>query len=1462
MTDLDDPLARFSPPARAWFSGCLGRPTPVQAEAWAHIERGENALVIAPTGSGKTLATFLWAVDSLMRPGQAREGVRVLYVSPLKALGVDVERNLRAPLEGISGMALDQGICLDPVSVGVRSGDTPPTERRRLAAHPPQILITTPESLFLMLSSGAAATLTGIDTVIVDEIHYLAGTKRGAHLAVSLERLEAMNTHGPIQRIGLSATVRPARQVAAFLAGTGREVTVVEPAQDKRFVIDVRVPVEDMTHTSSAAPSMWTHVEKAVLDLIMAHRSTICFCNSRGVAERLTNRLNLLYAEAAPDEAEPVIARTHHGSISKVLRAQIEADLKAGRLRCVVATSSLELGIDMGAVDLVVHVGAPPSVASGLQRIGRGGHQVEAISRGVIFPLSRSDLLATAAVTRLMADQDIEESHRIRNPLDVLAQQILSMCLDGPVPLRTLLRVARGADCFADLPERAFVEVVDMLTGKYPSVDFEQLRPRLIWDREADTLVARPGTRRLVTTSGGTIPDRGLYGVFITGTQSTGSSKHAVSRRVGELDEEMVNESRVGDVFTLGTTAWRIDRIDANQVLVTPAPGQTGRMPFWRGDQLSRSVTVGRQIQRLVAAMETCVDDCPTASGVLPAHEEAFGRSGLDEWATRNLVSYVADQRTATRVVPDGGAILVEANRDEVGAWRVCVHAALGRGVLQPWAIAVQHRLREEAPGGTGEDLRVFVTDDGIVFRLGEVDDPRIGRLLGIDPDQIDAIVARQMWTTSMFAARFRQCAARALLLPRRDPGKRSPLWQQRLRSAQLLGVASNYPDFPIIAEAMRECLDDVFDMESLRGLMRDIASGRTRVVEVTTPTPSPFASAVLFGYTGAFLYDDDQPLAERAAVASQVDPALLASLVGAGAGAGLDVDALAEIEDILQRRSRGHRASSEEAVWDLLRSLGPLTREEVVRRSAQDPASWVSRLVETGRVVEVLVAGVAMLAVSDDRPLLDSMATPASVRRLTSRWVRHHGVVTVDQICGRYGVDPDQVRMSLEALVDAGQVEKGRFLGDGEHGYIWSETAARVRRRAVMALRAKVQPVEQSRFASFLARWMDLDRPGRGAEALMAAVEQLAGYPLPASMLESVILPGRVLDYEPGMLDQAMLSSQVTWTGQGSIGSADGWICLWPADMAPVTPPPDLASLTHHAQQVYSRLAGGGAWTAADLAGDDMDAAQALTAVWELVWAGLVSSDTLVPVRDRSRGAGALRRPHTPSPRRVVRRVTSWPTTSRARWFAVPDDPRPATVRLVDAVALELTRYGILTRGSILSEAMTPTFMDAYRVLTAMEGQAQVRRGYFVDGLGGAQFAVPGAVDRLRDQADAGMTVVAACDPANPWGAAMVWPASQGHRPSRSPGALVVLDDGSPVVYLERGSHTVVSFGADMEAVGSALAMLGDWVDRRRLDTITITRINQDPALHARSWTPALEAAGFTMIPQGFRRRGRINSP
>ncbi|MFE7594107.1 ATP-dependent helicase, partial [Kitasatospora sp. NPDC057512] len=1395
----DDPLAGFAPATRAWFTGAFSAPTAAQAEAWRAIQRETDVLVVAPTGSGKTLAAFLSALDRLSStppPAEPGHRCRVLYVSPLKALAVDVERNLRAPLAGLRQAAVRLGLPEPEVQVAIRSGDTPAADRRRFATHPPDILITTPESLFLLLTSASREALRGVDTVILDEVHAVAGTKRGAHLALSLERLDEL-LERPARRIGLSATVRPVEEVARFLSPQ-RGAAVVQPAAAKEFDLSVVVPVPDLDDLPAAPAtggaagtdpqrqaSIWPHVEERIVDLVEAHRSTIVFANSRRLAERLCNRLNeIAYERAtgtavpeahAPAElmggsgaakgAPPVIARAHHGSVSKEQRSLVEEELKAGRLPAVVATSSLELGIDMGAVELVVQVESPPSVASGLQRVGRAGHQVGAVSTGVFFPKYRGDLVQSAVVTERMRAGRIEALRIPRNPLDVLAQQLVAMTALDTWPVDDLLAVVRRAAPFATLPQSAFDAVLDMLAGRYPSDAFAELRPRLVWDRVAGTVTGRPGAQRLAVTSGGTIPDRGLFGVFIAGAdpKEKGGGQREGQRAalpqkggggggVGELDEEMVYESRVGDVFTLGTTSWRIEEITHDKVLVTPAPGVPGRLPFWKGDTLGRPLELGRALGAFTREL-----------GALPpeAATERLKRAGLDDWAAANLLDYLAEQRAACGHLPDDRTIVVERFRDELGDWRIVVHSPFGAQVHAPWALALGARLREKH----GLDPQVMHADDGIVLRLpdadllaldfdfgtpsaqSEQDEAPVGADATLfDPGEIEQLVTDQVGGSALFASRFRECAGRALLLPRRSPGRRTPLWQQRQRAAQLLEVASEYGSFPIVLEAVRECLQDVFDVPGLVELMGDLESRAVRLVEVTTPEPSPFARSLLFGYVAQFLYEGDSPLAERRAAALSLDSRLLSELLGqAELSELLDPRVLAELEAELQRLTPERRIKDAEGVADALRLLGPLSEAELTARGAEP--LWALELEAARRVIQVRIAGERRwAAIEDAGRLRDALGTPLPVGvpeaftepvkdplgDLIARHARTHGPFTAAEAAARHGLGTAVVTGTLHRLTAAGRLVQGHFRPTGSQTdpewhtapeWCDAEVLRRLRRRSLAALRQEVEPVPPRALAAFLPQWQHLaGHRLRGPDGLLRVVEQLQGTALPASALEKLILPARLTDFSPGLLDELMAAGEVGWCGAGALPGKDGWLSLHLAENAHLLrPEPVPPALTPVHSALLSALAGGYGLFFRQLVQqlpEETAEPEIVEALWDLVWAGFVTNDTLAPLRallgsGRTAGATAHRAPRsTPRGRyggagrafgRVGGALRGGPPTVAGRWSLLPAFAADPTVRATAQAQNLLDRHGLLTRGAVAAERVPGGFAGVYRVLAAM---------------------------------------------------------------------------------------------------------------------------------------------------------------
>ena len=1694
-------MDQFSRPTQEWFDGAFPAPTAAQLGAWRAIAAGEHTLVIAPTGSGKTLSAFLWAIDQLAARPTAEQigGTSVLYISPLKALAVDVERNLRSPLVGVTQTAKRLGLPAPEISVGVRSGDTTAAARRSLQRTPPDILITTPESLFLMLTSAARETLRSVRTVIVDEVHAIAGSKRGAHLALSLARLDGL-TERPAQRIGLSATVRPPEEVGRFLVGSA-PITIVAPPAPKTFDLSVRVPVADMTEPDPAGDSdqpgsIWPHVDSAIVELVLAHRSSIVFANSRRLAERLTARLNETYAErvgVSSEDAEPapeparrtpallgstsdvnhgsasLLARAHHGSVSKEQRAIIEDDLKTGRLRCVVATSSLELGIDMGAVDLVVQVEAPPSVASGLQRVGRAGHQVGEISRGVIFPKHRTDVIHCAVASMRMTAGQIEQLRIPAHPLDILAQQTVAACALDPIDVDTWFDIVRSTGSYATLPRSAYESVLDLLSGRYPSDEFAELRPRLVWDRDAGTLAGRPGAQRLAVTSGGAIPDRGLFPVFMVGEKAS---------RVGELDEEMVYESRVGDVFALGATSWRIEEITHDRVLVTPAFGLPGRLPFWHGDSLGRPAELGSALGEFVRTAGQAIERAPAAGldallgaatspgptypataepavgtparlsdplrvngsglgqppddpgfpesgqsagsarrptadaaspGVVPQADSRISESppadgstagqrpgnsgpaesvrsprrkaspdgsspadsrgkragvsgdqgrtrsrrgngsaadidelgeivhsaGLDDFATANLVALLRDQRSATGHLPTDRTLLVERFRDELGDWRVVLHSPYGLPVHAPWALAVGARLRERF----GVDAAPQASDDGIVVRLPDTtDDPPGADLFVFEPDEIDDVVTEQVGGSALFASRFRECAARALLLPRRDPGRRAPLWQQRQRAAQLLDVARKFPDFPILLETARECLQDVYDLSSLRELQTGIAHRKLRLVEVETATPSPFANALLFDYIAQFMYEGDSPLAERRAAALSLDSGLLAELLGrVELRELLDAGVLELTERELQRLTPERQARDAEALADLLRLLGPLTPAEAALRCTADPGPWFAELARARRALSVSYAGQQWwVAIEDAARLRDALGVPLPIGvpaafiepvadplgDLVGRYARTHGPFELAALASRFGIGPAVAATALHRLAAEKRVVEGEFT-PGAAGTEWCDTQVlrRLRRRSLAAARKEIEPVATTAFARFLPAWQQVGTGQlRGVDGVAAVVEQLAGVPIPASAWESLILPARVRDYAPAMLDELMSTGEVIWSGHGSLTAKDGWIALHPAEQAALTlPPPDDIDLTETQTQLLLALgatviprtaaasseespgspgepidgalsarvvpSAGGAYFFRQLSDATglLDDAAVAAALWELVWAGHVAGDTFAPVRALLSGTTRSTTTHR-SPRRTPRGrmylpranmpTRTGPPTVAGRWSLLPERAVDNTIRAHATADLLLERYGVLTRGSVQGEQVPGGFALMYRVLTEFEDRGRCRRGYFIDSLGGAQFSTTDVVDRLRSfdtertpeieraqhTSDTALAL-AACDPANPYGAALPWPkgASEGagHRPGRKAGALVVLVDGDLALYLERGGKTLLTFTEDPHRRARAAAALAALVHDHHIDSLVVERVDGE-SVHGNTFATFLTEAGFAATPRGFRLRSR----
>jgi ATP-dependent Lhr-like helicase len=1592
-----DPLGGFHPATRTWFAEAFAEPTKAQRLAWPAIQSGESTLLLAPTGSGKTLAAFLASLDRLMfldpedeadrtpaapsrtrasnprkprrRAGAPRNHARVLYLSPLKALGVDIDRNLRAPVAGIRAVAQrleaqhpsSAGGRFREPSVAIRSGDTTSKERQRILRDPPDVLITTPESLYLMLTGKARQVLERVETVIVDEIHVMVPTKRGAHLFLSLERLERLRRqasqrddrpHRPLQRIGLSATQRPLDEVARLLGGfeatadpdeppRPRPVRIVDASEPKRFELRVEVPVEDMARLGAGkpmaaaglitpdddggnpfaappgealgnaqngprSPSIWPAIHPRLLELIRAHRSTMIFVNSRRLAERLAGAINELAAEGTPDAVDAEgnsykpelveICLAHHGSVAKDKRAEIEDRLKRGVLPAIVATSSLELGIDMGAVDLVIQIEAPPTIASGIQRIGRSGRGIDLVSNGIIFPKYRGDLLACAGATGRMLAGHVEETYYPRNPLDLLAQQVVAIAADGAIDVDELYATVRSAAPYAELPRGAFDGVLDLLSGRYPSDEFAELRPRITWDRVAGTVAPRGGTQRLAVLNGGTIPDRGLYGVFLVGDGPDGSG----GSRVGELDEEMVFETHPGDVFLLGASSWRVLDITKDRVIVAPAPGEPGKMPFWRGDGPGRPLEFGRAIGEL--ARELARDDEGTLIRRL------IEKHALDPQAADNLLRYLRDQSEATAEPPSDRTIIVESFLDEIGDWRVCVLSPFGARVHAPWAMAVAARLREEDLG----EVDMSWTDDGMVFRLPESPTPPPIDLFLPKADEVEEQVTRQLGSTALFAARFRENAARALLLPKRQPGRRSPLWMQRRKAADLLAVAARYPSFPILLETYRECLRDVFDLPGLVSVLRDIERRAIRVEPVESRQPSPFASSLLFNYVGNFVYEGDAPLAERRAAALALDHAQLRELLGgAELRELLDGDVIDGLGLELQRLVDPH-ARTIDALHGLLLSLGDLTGDEVWARCDQAAAgrrdidAWLDQLVRERRAIAVRVAGEPRYAAAEDAArlrdalgvnppsglpgaFLERVADPLG--DLVSRYARTHAPFTAADAARRLGLGEAPVRTALERLRDAGRVVEGEFL-PGRRGREWCDVGVlrAVKRRSLAKLRQQVEAAPPESLARLLPVWHGIVQPRRGLDGVLDAVEQLQGAPLPASTLEREVLPARVSGFSPGLLDELFLAGEVVWQGIDSLGTGDGRVALYLTDRFPLLgrepdmpPKPGAPAYDPLDDAVRTLLAERGAVFFDEVArvteGFPNDV---LAALWRLVWLGEVTNDTLAPLRAlAAQSGGATGRRGEASSRRGGRMFRSRRRArlagSEGRWSLLP---RPSatgvtpTERLAALAAQLVERHGILTRDQVAREQVPGGFSAVYPVLKAMEESGKVRRGYFVEGLGGAQFAAAGADDLLRSAPRDGepqIVVLATTDPASAYGASLPWPAATGRkdadpaaRPQRAAGARVVLADGRLLAYLNRTAQTLDTYLAESEPerfqqaqqLAAALAATA-----RQTKSLLLTKIDGSSAL-ASPLADTLCRAGFTASTRGLLCRPEPRGP
>jgi ATP-dependent Lhr-like helicase len=1473
------PLSSFSPQTQEWFARAFAGPTAVQEQAWPAIATGEHTLISAPTGSGKTLAAFLYSLDRLATTPRADgTGIRVVYVSPLKALSYDVERNLQAPLVGIGA----------DIKVAIRTGDTSQKERMAIRRTPPDVLITTPESLYLMLTSQARDVLRDVEAVIVDEIHAVASTKRGAHLALTLERLSALVAaeHGgrDPQRIGLSATQNPLEEVGRFMVGPRRTCRIVDAGVRKPLDLKIQVPVESMKEPEQSAPvdpldpgvggngvaeatrkSIWPAMYPQLLALVREHRSTIIFVNNRRGAERLALRLNEL--------AEEEIARAHHGSLAREERLVVEEQLKAGQLPCLVATSSLELGIDMGAVDLVLQVESPKSVSRGLQRIGRAGHSVGDTSKGRIFPKFRADLLECAVVVKLMREGRIEPTVVPRNPLDVLCQQIVAIAAgvetDGEAPILVddLYALVTSTYTYAELSRELLENVLDMLDGRYPSQEFGELRPRIVWDRVAGTIRPRKGARQLAITNAGTIPDRGLFAVVLPD-----------GRRVGELDEEMVYEARPGQVFLLGASSWRIEEIQRDRVVVSPAPGVPGAVPFWKGDSVGRPKELGREIG---AFSRWAVDQTPE---LLEAEYD------LDPLAARNLVDFLVEQQEATRVVPSDRTIVVERFRDEIGDWRLCVLSPFGGRVHAAWALALSAKIRDEA----GLESDAIWSDDGIIVHLPEADEPPGADLVLLDPDDVEDMVVAELGSSALFGARFRENAGRALLIPRAYPGKRTPLWQQRLKSQSLLEVAKQYSDFPIILETYRECLRDVLDVPGLIELLQGLHSRDLSLVEVETRTASPFASSLLFDYVATYMYEGDTPNAERRAAALSLDRDLLRELLGQEELRDLiDADALDQVEADLQHRSVRTQATDRDGLAEVLRRVGDLSSEEVRARvlAGLDSDAMLEALVGERRAVKLRLGGEERWVAADDAGLyrdafgavppgglpaafLESVERPTE--RLVARYARTHGPFTTADLRERWSADPSS---ALAALETAGDLIRGELRpGGSEREWCDPEVLRRIRRASLAVLRKEIEATDQRALAAFLPSWQGVDRHpagGAGIDRLREMLVPLQGLALSADVWERDVLPRRVGAYSPVWLDQLCASGEVVWVGAGALGRNSGRVALYFREDAEALGPPssrsrppgvERPSLPEH-DLLRERLAASPCFFTDFLAEIPLAPEQIQEALWDLVWAGEVTNDAFAPLRAprltlaRAQKASTQRRGSRAGTRFGSRRGTGAAAQVQGRWALTTSIFRTAVepgLRRRTLAELLLERYGIVTREHVLAEGIPGGFSSLYDSLSSLETLGVCRRGYFVEGLGGAQFALPGAVERLRAQADraqeAPPVVLAATDPAQPFGAALPWPKRRDDeraKPARAAGAYVVLAGAEPVVYVERGGRGIqVLVEREDPRLRPALEALAAFVTGDRRHKLSLERVDGEAVVGSDLETLLIEV-GFRAGPR-----------
>ena len=1471
---MADILSSFHPLVRKWFKDTFGKPSDPQRMGWPAISAGGHTLILAPTGTGKTLAAFLWELNELIVRGSAGElpnGVHLVYISPLKALNNDIQRNLDRPLAELRERFTAAGKTFPEIRVGVRTGDTPPAARARMLRKSPHILITTPESLNIMLTSlRGRGMFNTTRLVIVDEIHAIAGTKRGAHLALTLERLERL-TEQPPQRIGLSATQRPLDEVARYLGGCEpgsaapafRPVSVVDCGSVKEMQLSIETPVADLGNVGG---TIWPAVAQLVLRHIRTARTTLVFVNNRAQAEKISARVNAL--------AEEEIAMPYHGSLSRERRFSLEERLKAGALPALVTTSSLELGIDIGSVDLVIQLQSPKRVASALQRVGRAGHALGLASRGIFVPTFRDDALEIVAIVAAMKAGDVEPTRAVQNALDVLAQSVVAAVSVDDWKSDDLFCLVRRAYPYHSLTRRVFDEVLEMLSGKYPSDLAAELEARITWDRLNDRLTGSRAARMTAVISGGTIPDRGLYTVNLPDRT-----------RLGELDEEFVHESRVGDVFQLGSSTWRIAAIEHDRVVVIPAPGTPARMPFWHGEFMARSLLLSHRVGALRREL---------SRGVSP--ERIVAEYGSDPATASSLIKYVSAQRASTGVVPDDENIVIETFRDETGAVRIVLHAAFGGRVTAPWGMALAQRVREAL---RTTDLQVQTTDDGIMLRLPDLGSaPPLDALLGMSGIEAEQLVMEEVGGTSLFGARFRMNAARALLLPRGNPRRRMPLWLQRLKSLDLLQTVRQFPSFPILVETYREVLQDAFDMGGLKAVLADIADGKIRTHVVRTEVPSPFAASLQFGFVMDWMYGDDTPRAEQQAALLSLDRSMLGDLLGTD---GADDITLEAIEQTLSERrgtAEGRRARTADEMAVLIDRAGDVSREEGRAREAEARESVIAEpfndLMESGRLIGIRLGARAekewrfiltetfprylsafgaeafesalVGAAQSEKPIAEAVPEflrhgainqAAARREILARHLTLSGPVTVEEIHRRYGWEEGWIEDRLSEWERTGKLVQGKFRSAVEAPEWSSRRIVEIaRRRALAGLRKQIEAVELSQFQAFLQKWQHLDSTDRlaGPAGVAQAVRQLYGIARPATGWDRDYLRSRVEEYEPSWLSGFVASGEPVWVGEGKYDADSGAMPLARvrffergAGRIWIKPAED-AALSADASAVRSFIAEEGASFIADIqAGTALGTLAVREAIRELVAWGLVTNDSVEAMREVARWKPMTnRRPvdptrwlpsdFSPSPDRKIvqrrpnlRRLPKWKRPDKAgatyrgwtgRWSLInrrgPLGPELAEEEIAETVGRQwLARYGIVSRDWWRRERPPVGWRAIYRELKRLEFRGEVRRGYFVKGLGGAQFALPDAVETLRalsaQNPEAGSFIVmAASDPANVHTLSLDSVERNPLGRPRGSGALLVTRGGRIALSVEgRGKRIVeADWLTDAEAAESRAAL------------------------------------------------------